>query len=179
MSTFSGGADSETLEHSDYFLSLAEIAVALAGFAGLIVAIAGRQDRSGEDARLDVEFLKNVLWASFMAIAFALLPATLLNMGLDPARAFRYSSGAFAVVLPAYAVFHVPRALASYRVSSRRVPASYLLNVALAVASSLGAALCALGFIPPAAYYAALLYLLYAAASSFVRVLLSVARLSA
>jgi hypothetical protein len=81
MSTFSGGADSETLEHPDYFLSLAEIAVALAGFAGLIVAIAGRQDRSGEDARLDVEFLKNVLWASFMAIAFALLPATLLNMG--------------------------------------------------------------------------------------------------
>ena len=167
------------MEHSDYFLTLAEIAVALAGFAGLVVAISGWQNRASEEASLNLEFLKNVLWASFMAAGFALLPATLLNIGLEPTRAFRYSSGVYAVVVPVYTAFHVPRALASYRAASRRVPVSYVLNSVLAVASAIGAGLCALGLVSTAVYYSAVLYMLYASASSFVRVFLSVARADA
>lgn len=53
------------------------------------------------------------------------------------------------------------------------MPVTYVLNSALAAAAAISAGLCALGIVSTKVYYAAVLYMLYASASSFVRVFLS------
>lgn len=53
---------------------------------------------------------------------------------------------------------------------------SYVFNTVLAIALGVGAGLCALGMVSTQVYYAAVLYMLYASVSSFIRVFLSVAR---
>jgi hypothetical protein len=87
---------------TDFLLTLAEISVALAGFAGLIVAISRRRGGSADETRLNLQLLKNVLGASFLAAAFSLLPVALLSMEVDSEAAWRGSAGLLAVALPLY-----------------------------------------------------------------------------
>ena len=162
--------------HSEYFLTFAEIAVALAGFAGLIVAISQRQARPEDGGQVDLEFLINVLGASFLAAGFALLPVTLFNMGIEVEMSLRVSAGAYAVGVPMYQLLTVPRALASFRAASRKVPISYRINIVLASSFSLASGFCSAGVVSTSVYYPSLVLLLFGAASSFVRVFVSVAR---
>jgi hypothetical protein len=118
---------------SEFLFTVAEIAVAFAGFAGLVIAISRRQGRSAADAQLDLELLKNVLGGSLMAIAFALIPATLLGMDVKPSVAWRSSAFLYAIAFVLYMARTLPRAYASYRASSRSVPLSYRLNTGLGV----------------------------------------------
>jgi len=160
----------------EFLLTLAEIAVALAGFAGLIVAISGRRGSSVDEARLNLQLLKNVLGASFMAAAFALLPVALLSMGTDPKSAWRGSAGVLAAALPLYMYRTVLPALAGYRALGRTAPLSYRTNIAIGLIFSGALALCAGGVLPSSTYLPAVLFLVYGAAFSFVRVFVSVGR---
>jgi len=161
---------------TDFLLTVAEVAVALAGFAGLVVAISGRRDGPADEARLNLQLLKNVLGASFMAAGFALLPVALLSMEVDAGVAWRVSAGLLALALPLYMLRTVPSALAEYRSLSRPVPLSYRVNFAMALAVIGALGLSVVDVIPTTAYLPAVSYLVYAAAVSFVRVFLSVAR---
>jgi hypothetical protein len=161
---------------TDFLLTLAEIAVALAGFAGLIVAISGRRGGSADEARLNLQLLKNVLGASFMAAAFALLPVALLSMEIDSKAAWRGSAGLLAVALPLYMLRTVLPALTVYRAIGRTVPLSYQANIAIGLVVAGGLGLCAGGVIPSSVYLPAVSFLAYGAAVSFVRVFVSVAR---
>ena len=162
--------------HSEYFLTIAEIAVALAGFAGLIVAISRRQGRPADGGQIDFEFLINVLGGSFLAAGFALLPVTLFGMGIEFEMSLRISAGAYAVGVPVFQLLTVPRTLASFRAASRTVPISYKINIALASSFAFASGLCSVGITSTSVYYPSLLFLLFGAASSFVRVFVSVAR---
>ena len=161
---------------AEFLLTLAEIAVALAGFAGLIVAISGRRGGSADEARLNLQLLKNVLGASFMAAGFALLPVALLSMAIDSQTAWRGSAGLLAVGLPLYMFQTVFPALASYRALGRSVPLSYRANIALGLVFAGALGLSAGGVVPSSTYLPAVSFLVYGAAVSFVRVFVSVAR---
>ena len=161
---------------AEFLLTLAEIAVALAGFAGLIVAISGRRGGSADEARLNLQLLKNVLGASFMAAGFALIPVALLSMAVDSQTAWRGSAGLLAVTLPLYMFKTVLPAFAAYRVLGRPVPLSYRANTALGFLFAGGLGLSALGVVPSSTYLPAVSFLAYGAAVSFVRVFVSVAR---
>jgi len=161
---------------SEFLFTVAEIAVAFAGFAGLIIAISGRQGRSEAEVRLDLVLLKNVLGASLMAVAFALIPATLLGMNVEPSVAWRGSALLYATSLTVYMSRTVPRQVASYRAAGRSLPVTYQLNTGLAIVAIVSQGLCAAGVLPTSVYLPSLLFLLYASGVSFVRVFLSVAR---
>ena len=134
---------------AELLLTLAEIAVALAGFAGLIVAISGRRGGSADEARLNLQLLKNVLGASFMAAGFALLPVALLSMGIESKSAWRGSAGTLAAALPLYMYRTVLPALSGYRAIGRTAPLSYRTNIAIGLMFSGALVLCAGGVLPP------------------------------
>jgi hypothetical protein len=161
---------------SEFLFTVAEIAVAFAGFAGLIIAISGRQGRSEAEVQLDLVMLKNVLATSLMAIAFALIPAALLGMGVEPSVAWRGSAFLYAVGLAVYMARAFPRQIASYRAAGRSLPVTYQLNSGLVVVAIVSQGLCAAGVLPTSVYLPSLLFLLYVSGVSFVRVFLSVAR---
>ncbi len=161
---------------AEFLFTVAEIAIALAGFAGLIVAISRRDDRLAEDVRLQIELLKNVLGGSFMVVAFSLIPVVLLGMEIDPVVAWRSSAFLFSISLAVYISRTVPKTLASYRATNRSVPRTYRINIGLAVVVIIGLALVVIAVLPVSAYLPALLYVLYGAAASFVRVFFTVVR---
>ena len=162
--------------HSGFLFTVAQVAVAFAGFAGLIIAISGRQGRSEAEVRLDLVLLKNVLGASLMAVAFALIPAAILGMDVEPSVAWRGSAFLYAVGLTVYLARMAPRQVASYRAAGRSLPVTYRVNLGLGIVVIVSQGLCAAGVLPTSAYLPALLFLLYASGVSFVRVFLSVAR---
>jgi hypothetical protein len=161
--------------HSEYLLTLAEIAVAIAGFAGLIVVVLGVRSESPEEANLRAVHLRNVLVSSFMASGFALLPATLLEMETEPAVAWRLSALIYATVVPWYSVAQVRRAASSYRETGRSLPWSYRINFGLAAVLSILACLVATAVLPETMYLPGLVYMLYGSAASFVRAFVLVA----
>jgi hypothetical protein len=162
--------------HNDFLFTVSEIAVAFAGFAGLVVAISRRNGRSAEQALWDLQHLKNVLGTSLLAIAFALLPAMLSGMGADVAFAWRSSALLFAIAWVGYAGNAVPKGLSAYRAIERAVPLTYWISVVLSVFVPIALVLCAAGVLPTSTYLPALAFLLYGSGASFVRVFISVAR---
>ena len=78
---------------SEELFSVAEIAVALAGFSALVSVLAGRTQRS--DARLDSSRLLLSLEASLFVAAFALFPLLPLKFGLDEAFSWRLAAGVY------------------------------------------------------------------------------------
>ena len=71
-------------------MAIAQIAVALAGFSGLIAAIRTAAPEGWHPR--DVWSLSWMLGASIGALLFALLPAWLALFGMDDARAYRIAS---------------------------------------------------------------------------------------
>jgi len=85
------------MEVKDELLSIAEIAVTLIGFSGLISAF---RVRSAEDlAARDLSALAMIIGAGSLAMLFALVPIPLAHLGLPPAVAWRVSSASFGVCL--------------------------------------------------------------------------------
>ena len=78
--------------HTEFLFIVAEVAVAFAGFAGLVVAISGMRDQEPEKARLQFELLRNVLGTSLLAITFALIPPMIADMGASPEATWRGSA---------------------------------------------------------------------------------------
>jgi hypothetical protein len=106
----------------DFLFIVAEIAIAFAGFAGLVVAISGRQGRSPERARLELVLLRNVLLIGLLVVAFALFPSLLLQMGAEPEAAWRVSAAVFLLVLGGHAVDTAPRHIAAQRAPIEEFP---------------------------------------------------------
>jgi hypothetical protein len=159
--------------HTELLFTIGEIAVA---FAGLVVALARRGDRSIEVARLDVVHLKNVLAQSLFAVAFAILPAMLNAMGVGVDAAWRSSAILFAVLYGLYMARIVPAGNAGFRSSGQRVPVLFRVNSVIAFLMVAVLVLCGAGIVPTSAYLPVLGFCLYASGISFVRVFLSVAR---
>jgi hypothetical protein len=162
--------------HTELLFTIGEIAVAFAGFAGLVVALARRGDRSAAEAQLDVVHLKNVLAQSLFAVAFALLPAMLEAMGVGVGTAWRVSALLFAVLYGLYLGRIVPAGNAGFRNSGQRVPLLFRLNSVIGFLMVGALILCAAGIAPTATYLPVLGFCLYGSGTSFVRVFLSVAR---
>ena len=90
----------ESVEHRDTLLTIAELAVALAGFASLISVIARRQDdasRAGDSIRLQL-----MLEVAFRNAAFALLPLLFLQLVPSDPIVWRISSGLYILSIVAH-----------------------------------------------------------------------------
>lgn len=89
----------------DELLTIAEIAVALVGFSGLIFVFRAR-DVTGLETR-DLSALAMIVGAGSIALAFALLPLPLSYLGLAEPVFWRISSGLFgATMLAGSGVFY-------------------------------------------------------------------------
>ena len=89
------------MEHTDTLLTIAEIAVALAGFASLISVIGRRRSDTARVA--DSLRLRLMLEVSFRNAAFALLPLPFLQVAPSDPMLWRIFSGLYLVVT----TFHV------------------------------------------------------------------------
>jgi hypothetical protein len=160
----------------DLFFVLAEVGVAFAGFAGLVTVLAARGRRSAERAALDLVFLHTVLATSLSVVAFALLPPSLVELGVEPETALRACAALFLAASIGYGSWAGPRAYSAYKAANERPPWTWRLNIGLAMIQWVVLALCALGFVPSAFYLGAVLFFLYLSGSSFFRVFMSVGR---
>ena len=162
----------------DLFFTLAEVGVAFAGFAGLVTVLAAPAGRSAERAALDLQFLHTVLATSLSVVAFALLPPSLVDLGMESETALRVCAAMFLAVSTGYGSWAGPRARSAYDAANEPPPWTWRLNIGLAVIQWIVLALCALGIVPSSLYLAALLFFLYLSGSSFFRVFMSVGRIT-
>jgi hypothetical protein len=124
------------MEGSDILQTLAEVAIALTGFTGIVVALRGRAGESLSGFAF-VRF-RILLVASLAAVAFALLPFLLHHAGLPSNALWSTCSGVVAVFMVPIAV-HDIRANREYAdvmpaIDRQIVPLLGLLGSALALA---------------------------------------------
>jgi hypothetical protein len=131
------------MDAREELLGIAQLAVALIGFSGLISVFRSR-GREELQAR-DLSALAMIMSAGSLALVFALLPLPLRLLGLDDARVWTISTAAFAA---AFAVVAVVFFVANRRLNAaghrERTPVmnrfSQLYTVASAVGLTLSAA---------------------------------------
>jgi hypothetical protein len=137
----------------DELLAIAEIAVALVGFSGLIFVVRARNVTDLETR--DLSALAMIVSTGSVALAFALLPLPLSYLGLAEPLFWRISSGALgATMLAGAGVFHAVNRRLGRAGHPERTPR--LNRAALVTTFSVGAllALSALGVLSsgPAPY---------------------------
>ena len=88
------------MEHRDTLLTLAEIAVALAGFTGLVGVLGGRAQ--GANRAISWFRLRAMLEVSLRNAAFAVLPIPFLGLVSSETVVWRVASGAYFVAVVAY-----------------------------------------------------------------------------
>ncbi len=81
---------------AEFHFAVAEIAIALAGFTGLVAGLSG-QERSG--GAHDYHGLLNILISSGCALVFALLPTALVDAGMDVDSAMQISGLVLGVLM--------------------------------------------------------------------------------
>ena len=101
------------MEDADLLLTVAEIAVAFAGFSGLVTILGQRSSRVPH--QLVEHTLRAMILTSLLAVSFSLFPFLPYRLGASPDVTWRISAGAFAVALVIY-VYHT----ASRRVALAR-----------------------------------------------------------
>jgi hypothetical protein len=89
----------QPVSDSDLLQTIAEIAIALAGFSG-VVAFLGQRAR-GEWRSVDLFRFNQLLGSSFAALMFSFSPILLFRMGVSEPTAWRWSSGFIAAYLAA------------------------------------------------------------------------------
>ena len=127
------------MDGSEYMYTAAEVGVALAGFAALVISFRQREGSALSD--LDRLVTANLVERGLMAALFSFLPILLFGLGLSPRWVWFFSSGAFAT----YGAFAVIRSIRSRKLSGGLVaPMGFyilvtvgLLNVALQVCHAL------------------------------------------
>ena len=160
----------------DLLFTFAEVAVAFAGFAGLVTVLTRRDARSPAQTALDMENLQGVLAASLIVVAFSLLPSVVMHIGIEPKRAWRVASGAFCIAAFTYAFYSIPGYVTRYRAAGKALPVSLKFSISLVAVSILTLALSTLGIVPERFYPVPLVCYLYFAGIAFVRVFTSVGR---
>jgi hypothetical protein len=81
------------LSESDVLLTVAEVAIAFAGFASLVGILGQRY--SSDDPRVSGTRMRGMITFSLMAVGFSLLPFVVYEYGLEEATVWRLSSGLF------------------------------------------------------------------------------------
>ena len=99
------------MEGSDILQTLAEVAIALAGFTGIVAALRSRTDESLTGYVL-VRF-RILLFASLAAVTFALLPFLCHYLGASPSATWSTCSAAVAAFMVPIAI-HDTRAFRTY-----------------------------------------------------------------
>jgi hypothetical protein len=164
----------------DFLLTVAEIAVAFAGFAGLVTVLARRP--SGAEREFELVRLRDLLLLSLLAAAFALFPRLPALFGADDELTWRLSS---AVLAAAWGGFGIQGLLAGTRLSRVGTrPFSkplFWANLVVHLSSMTALAMVAVDVsivstLRPAVYSATLFALLYLAGAYFVALFLSLAR---
>jgi hypothetical protein len=93
------------VEHRDTLLTIAELAVALAGFASLVSVIGGRQN---DTSRIVASLrLRGMLEVAFRNAAFALLPLPFLQLAPSDPMVWRISSGLYIVMTVGHFLFRL------------------------------------------------------------------------
>lgn len=82
------------MESSDVLLTLAEIAIGLAGFSGVVAAFSRTRSFSPEDR---VRFLM-LIGGTFSVVVLAFVPFLMRYAGMEGSEVWRWSSAVFAVV---------------------------------------------------------------------------------
>jgi len=88
------------MEDTELLLTVAEIAVAFAGFSGLVTILGQRLSRV--HPQLVEHNLRAMILTSLLAVSFSLLPFLPHRLGASPDVAWRISAGAFGVALATY-----------------------------------------------------------------------------
>jgi hypothetical protein len=86
---------------TDALLSLAELAVAITGFAAIVIVF--RRRESGRWERLGANSFNGMLFHAMTALVFCLLPVALEALEIDPPTIWRVSSGLLGGVLLVHA----------------------------------------------------------------------------
>ncbi len=90
---------------SDNLALVAELAIALAGFASLVAVVGQRQGRGSRE--LDVSRLRGMLEFSLLVAGFALIPHIPHQAGMPEALVWQSCSGIFSVVAAAFTIYKV------------------------------------------------------------------------
>jgi len=160
------------LDGSDALTTIAEVALGLAGFSGVVVVL-GRQP--GELTRTDAGRLVILLMSGLGAMFFALLPFALSPLGISDSSVWRISGGLLAV----FGVSHMGVSYSQLRRVRAEAPEIYSRGARTTYFSVLLAVVVlqllnvAKGGQPGLSFYIfGLLGLLFVAALQFVRILL-------
>jgi len=93
------------MEHGETLLTIAEIAVALAGFASIVSVIAQRPD--GRSRTADAARLRMMLEVALRNAGFAVLPLPFLQLAPSDPIVWRVASGVYVAVALAYAAIRL------------------------------------------------------------------------
>lgn len=166
------------MQAADELQTIADLAVALVGFSGLIFIFRARSIKEMEER--DLSALAMIVGAGTLALVFALLPLPLFYTGIAEAALWRLSSAVFAatIVLSAGAFIRVNARLAAAG-HAERAPGLNRTALVLMLLMAILLLLTALGFFAagPAAYLLALIACLLMCLS-YVAFMLVVARRS-
>jgi hypothetical protein len=152
--------------HEGWLQTLAQVAVALAGFSGLL---AGMRYRTEQESRINATRLRTIIETSLPIVALSLLPTLLNGLGVGEIAAFRIS----ALVFLAGLIPLGTRGFVRFRAAARVSRPTLLISgtyVAMAI-SLLSAVACVLGLasaIVPTLYLTALASALAIGAFNFV-----------
>jgi hypothetical protein len=158
------------MQASEELLTIAELAIALAGFSGVVVAF-GHQ---GELNAIDRWRFFCLLSLSVGAAVMAFLPSVLHLQGISGASLWRVSSMIFLVVSIPYYVVVLPRLMRAARELDAVPPRTYLTTAFFLTALNLALLLCnAVGwpYSPGAAFFISALIVWLVIASMFFGIL--------
>ena len=160
------------MEDAELLLTIAEIAVAFAGFSGLVTILGQRVGRIQPE--LAEHTLRGMILTSLLAVAFSLFPFLPYRLGASADVAWRISAGAYAAASVAYlySTGTRRRALARSGVAGA-LSRSVLVGAAFAVLAILGLLLLAAGLVGPGFYLFALFSTLYSSGNLFLIVFMS------
>ena len=120
------------MDHSDQLLTFAELAIALAGFSGIIATYQFKQEEHVSRGR--VIGLSMIVNISLLAALFSVLPLALLNFGFAERSVWAISSGLAGIIWIAFTIY-IGHNMSTYRVKKPvRILFSFLFFIS-AVAS--------------------------------------------
>jgi hypothetical protein len=163
------------MPESDVLLTIAEVAVAFAGFASLVGVLGQRS--SADDPRVIGVRMRAMLLASLMVVGFSIFPILLAAYGADPDLTWMVSSLVLLVVTVGYYRWFVRALQALGDVPASKFQRRLVVPIIAGVMFTLGALLLAnVFFASPAVYLTALALLLFQSGFAFSLIVFSFLR---
>ena len=162
------------MSESDVLLTLAEVAVAFAGFASL-VGVLGQRTSADDPLVIGVR-MRGMLLSSLLVVAFSIFPILLGRFGASPELTWRASSLVLLAATASYYVWFLRAvsALGRTKIPTTNFQLKVIIPILLLLALSLGTLLVANGFFAtPAVYLTALALLLFQSGFAFCLIVFS------